>query len=136
MKALIVLIVLAGLALGVMYMFGGYDENPKEQAANFKASVKPGMDWQQVIALHRPSKYQPIWMREDGTPREAAKEDFNEQQFKDLMAKNYFSGGFLFPYTFTTEDVVHVYFDPSGVVSHVTEPMTEGDILSGKAIGY
>lgn len=138
MKAIITLLVLGGLVLGGIYMFGGYrDFDPDKQGNEARAAIKPGMSLHQVVlkAGSNP-RYQAINRMETkrgghtvsevriGSPV-AFDEKKVEQRIKDKMVPE----GFVLTYNYSERVAFAVQFDGEGKVTDINDVTTMADLL-------
>jgi hypothetical protein len=141
MKPIIWLLVLGGVALGGMYLFGGYkDFDPEKQGREAKAAVKPGMTLAQVVDVAgKNPKIQPINAFPRGTDDEDG-ETFNElrpgtpvpfdyEKTSANLKKNGYPNGFILNYKYTEALAFDVHFDSTGKVTHVSDAVTMGTLL-------
>jgi hypothetical protein len=141
MKAIITLLVLGGLGLGAMYMFGGYSSfDPEKQGKEARASIKPGMTLQQVIKYAGSNpKFQAInkYVHTDrGETYEEFKEgtpvDFHEDRVKQSIKDKKYPHGFILTYRYTESVAFAVRFDGSAKVESVEDVLTFGDLLQSR----
>lgn len=138
MKALIGLVVLGGIALGIVYLVGGYGSlDPTEQGRQAKAAINPGMSWSQVIAAAgEPRRYQVLRIEKrmvGGEEYEDLVESgpmkFDRSVFENDMKANNYKEGFNFQYYFSHQAAFKVRFDPAGNVEFVEDEKTVADLL-------
>ena len=65
--------------------------------------------------------------------RGVIREDFDPAKIEEDVKINGYPYGFVFRYTFSASDVVEVFFDGSGNVQWVEDPMTVSDLFNGSA---
>lgn len=137
MKAVIGLLVVAGICFGGYYVYKqsvGFD--PDKQGREVRAQIKPGMTLKQVLDLAGPNaKYQAINKFETrqgkevvqetqvGTPVEL-KPDLLEKRIRDGQVPE----GFVLTYTYSARYAFSITFDSAGVVLGVEKAFTEGDL--------
>lgn len=140
-KAIVAIIVVAAIALGALYFFGGQRSfDPTEQGRKAKAAVTTGMTWTQVTeAAGDPHRYR-IAVK---TKKKVGGEDveviepgtllkFDRQVFtNDLAAKN-MPHGFVFYYTFSHQAAFSVTFDGAARVTSVQDEKTMADLLDSR----
>jgi hypothetical protein len=105
----------------------GFSEPPEQQAENFVAAVKPGMTWQQVVAVQAPRRFAEASTTAMGGHKQL--QTYSDQVIRDSLAANSFLDGFLFNYQFTADHVYNVWFDQAGNVMTVQKVRTMGDLL-------
>ncbi|MEM1354640.1 MAG: hypothetical protein AAGH88_07135 [Planctomycetota bacterium] len=128
---LLAVLILIGVVLFFVGGLSGYD--PAEQAAEFKANVKPGDPWTKVLDARPPKTWAVIDYNNQYSmdPRSASR-DFDEPSFRDAMAKGTGpADGFIFEYVFDTEHAYDVWFDPAGNVTQIEDRPTASDLLNG-----
>lgn len=115
----------------MLVKFGGLaDFNPAEQVEEFKAFVKPGMTWQQVLAKYPTKKMGRISYTDVAVKTMPVK--FEEAELAKQVAANALGDGFFLHYVFTAEEQYQVFCDGKGVVRRVERQMSTMDIMEGK----
>jgi hypothetical protein len=137
-KAIVGLIVVCGIALGLVYFLGGYGKlDPTKQGETAKAKIKTGMTWKQVIdAAGKPGRYH-IYIRvkktiggvetevvEDGTELR-----FDRQLFENDLKANNMKEGFRLVWNFSPQSAFTVVFDAAGVATDIHDEKTMADLL-------
>jgi hypothetical protein len=118
-----VLLILIGMMTGC-----GFGEPPEQQAANFLASIKPGMTWEQVSAVKAPRK----WAVADGEAMGGHKQmqDFNATALADGIKNGNIANGFVFQYRFHEDHAYLVWFDETGKVTEVVKMPSMKDLMT------
>jgi hypothetical protein len=139
MKAIIVLLVLGALALGGVYMFGGYSNfDPEKQAQELRAAIKPGMTFKQVmkVAQGKNPKYSAInrFEHKEGKEvvyeyREGTPVAFDEKKVTQRLRDNEVPHGFVLSYNFSEKTAFAVEFDGDGKVEDIRDLRTMADLL-------
>ena len=129
MKAMLILVVVVGAVLAVVFYAGGFSGfDAAKQAEEFRASIRPGMTWEQVCDLKEPRKYIAVWEFGNQSPPT----DFDRTAFADLVNKRAMKVGFAFPYRFTSDHHYRVWFDAAGKCEYVKDMLTLNDLATGK----
>lgn len=136
-RAIVIILVLAGLAVFLAFKFGGVGSfDPTTQGEELKAKLLPGMTWRQVIALQEPRKYcifhektrrvggMDLTTVEAGIPI-----DFDETRIADAIRDGTVPYGFQFPYRFSAQCSFDATFDRNGLLTAVADTMTMADLL-------
>lgn len=132
MKVLAVLFVVVIALVAAVVKFGGVTGfDPAAEAATFVQEVAVGMTWQQVADVKMPKKYAAIRDDPESLSVRGPSVDFDPGKFGTMMQSGGPSAGFIFLYTFDTEHVYDVYFDPQGNVTSVEKPPTATDLFNG-----
>ncbi len=138
MKAIITLLVVGGLALGAVYMFGGYASfDPDKQGQEARAAIKPGMSLQQVVKVAGSNpRYQQInkMVDKDGNEefQEGTPVEFREERVKQAVKDNQVPHGFILTYKYSERIAFSVHFDGKGKVESVEDAFTMGDLLQSR----
>lgn len=136
-RAIVIILVVAGLALFLAFKYGGVASfDPTAEGEAFKAQLAPGMTWQQVAALYAPKKYsvyyeftQKVGGNEFVELRTTAPTDFDEAHLAQRLKAGEMPHGFQFPYHFSAQCSFAVTFDQAGVLSEVVDTLTMADLL-------
>lgn len=141
MKAIIALLVLGGLVLGGVYMFGGYsDFDPDKQADTARAAVKSGMTLKQVtdVAGKNP-KYRPINVFTRKVGKETIEEErpgtpvpFDYDKVAARIKNDEVKNGFILTYTFSERKAFSVHFDSTGTVIDVADERTVSELFESR----
>jgi len=132
MKVLFVLFILVCGVVGAAYYFGGFANlDPSEQAAQFRANVKPGMSWQEVAAVKKPKEY--VIADFDSRTGEKYAQDYDEMRLTSSIEQGKFEDGFYFRYIYSNSDAIQIYFNNQGVATSVDDMVTMKDLLEGNA---
>jgi hypothetical protein len=137
-KVIVGVLVAAGIALGAIYLFGGYGSfDPTKQGRKAKAAIHEGMTWEQVLAAAgTPGSYRimikttkksgadKIETIEPGPPMK-----FDKALVSNTIASESAAHGFMFVYQFSHQAAFSVTFDSKGVVESVQDVKTMADLL-------
>jgi hypothetical protein len=135
MKAIIVLVVVLGLAITGIYFFGGYRTlNPDEQGNKAKAAITTGTSWTKVLDIAGPDpRYKSIsyLVDKDGNkmPKVGTEVQFDRSKLAGRVKNGEVPAGFLFVYRFSERVAFEVAFDGSGNVEDVRDIPTMADLL-------
>ncbi len=139
MKAIISLMILAGLIGGGVYYFGGYrDFDPNKQGKAARAAIKPGMTLKQVMDIggNNP-KIQPINTFKHKVGQETVEEErpglsvpFDHGRTTQQMKGGFLPKGFILNYKYSEQTAFDVYFNGNGVVTAVTDAFTLGTLFN------
>jgi hypothetical protein len=128
MKVIIILfVIVVAIVVTVVYFGGLAGWDPAAELDKFKTSVQPGMNWEQVVAVRKPKKYQAF--SAEGFGGLAPAQDFNPENIRKAVEGGKFEDGFLFSYTFAADAVYEVHFDADGIVTGVHKARTAADLL-------
>ena len=132
MKVLAVLLVVVIALVAAVVKFGGVTGfDPAADAESFVQQVQAGMTWQEVADVKTPRKYQVIRDDPEAISERGPEVKFDPGRFGTMMQSGGPAGGFIFLYSFDTENVFDVYFDPQGRVISVERPRTAADLFNG-----
>lgn len=138
MKVVIVLLILLGAAIFGVYQWGGYKTlDPDQQAADAKAAITPGTNWQKVVQIAGdPKQYQVIIVEkedeETGEPlltKPGPRNKYSHRGLSERIADGGLPNGFIFAYQFSARSAFEVYFDGMGNVIYVQDMATMTDLL-------
>ena len=136
-KGAMVLVFFAGAVLVGGYYFGGVSSfDPAKSASDTRAAIKPGMTWDEVLAVGAPHDIRHLAMFEKSIAGEIVEEvaasptmvRFSEERFREEMANNENSYGFIFEYQFGGIRF-GVHFDAGGVVESLADRGGTRDLL-------
>ncbi len=151
MKAVFVVILLAAVILGGVYLFLGYKSfDPSKQGREAKAAIKPGMTWHEVLRITGDgAKYQHISKQREksvgsmtqvvGSDTEEGfvlvaepKAPFDRAQLDARLANGEEPYGFILSYLYSNAVAFAIRFDQTGVVTDVRDEATMADLLQLK----
>ena len=135
MKAVIALLVVAGIAFFVVYRTGSSvkeDFDPTEQGKQARAAINNDATWTEVIAVAgEPRK----WKDGDSAFDFVMGYDPFDSQAHDELRQQLEKGprkmGFCFLYRFSNDATFAVNFDKSGLVMNVQDKESKSDLLGG-----
>lgn len=131
MKAALILVLVAVIGIALAWQFGGLaDFDPAAQAEEIKQNVKPGMTWKQVIDIRKPRKVHPV--NPETMTGKGVAVDYTDQWMEQVVKDQSLAAGFCYEYNFADSMIIEVWFDASGVVTHVEEVSTRS-LLGGAA---
>ncbi|HMQ14491.1 MAG TPA: hypothetical protein PKC49_00820 [Phycisphaerae bacterium] len=137
-KAMVTIVLLAGIGLAVVYFAGGYSaHDPDAVGREAKQSITPGMTWQQVVDVAtRPERYcvfkkekRRVAGKEVEQLRKSMPLDFEQAMFAREFAAGNMNDGFTFHYRFSHQVAFEVFFDSAGRVEAVQNLATVANLL-------
>lgn len=141
MRALVGFVLVAGVALVLVYRLGGFEGfDANQQGRDARAKIKPGMSWKKVFDITgEPRKYQVIYLK---TRTEGAREyqyyepgppnKFNPDTVAARVADGSMPHGFLASLVYSSSEAFTIKFDGTGNVVSVTDAPTMADLLQMK----
>lgn len=141
MKVILVLIVLAVIAVGLVYKFGGYESfDPTAQGREAKGKIQPGMTVKQVVDVAGPNgkfhsisiQKQKIRGHEQVRTVKGPAKSFTADQLTARVQRNELPNGFTIEYTFSQQAAFEVVFDSGGKVMAVEDVQTMADLLDSR----
>jgi len=138
MKKLVALLVVVGLGVGVYYAiqsFANFD--PDKEGAEVKAKIKPGMTFDEVLAIAGENgKYQGISRQKTRVNNKEVEEivtgtpvDLRPNNIRNYIKNGNVSEGFNLIYTYSARTAFLVAFDDGGKVISVERERTVGDLF-------
>ena len=129
MKALLILIILAGLIIvGVYFMVSGVD--PAAEGQTFRQTIHTGMTWEEVADLKAPRKFSPVSTNPQNMTGKDPAQDFDRDRMRNLVSNGSLPAGFVFGYKFTNEHAWELYFDSTGKLIDIQDMKTINDLLT------
>lgn len=131
MKALVILIVVGGLALVALYYFGGFaDLDPATQGEQFRNAIHEGMTWEEVVDLKEPKKFYAFSSDPSSMTGRGPEQDFSRAYVSDILSKGGVPAGFGFDYVFTGDHAYTLTFDGEGKLTYIEKMRTTKDLFT------
>jgi len=141
MKAIVALLGVFGLAVGGLYLFGGYRSfDPDKQGRDAKAAITPGMTFNQVLAVagEKPKLHtislqtsqvggRTVTQRRVGPPVA-----FDKNKVAGGITSGRYANGFMLSYIFSQQVAFNVLFDNVGAVVSIEDTATIADLLDSR----
>ncbi len=138
MKALMVAVFMGALLLAAAYYLCGFHTfDATQQGKDARASIGPGMTWEQVFDLiGDPREYQPIMKttKRFGPDsydifKPGPRNKFSRKGVSARLEEDSLPNGFLCTFTYSSSEAFTIHFDGTGTVTGVADAITMADLL-------
>ncbi|MGD8453348.1 MAG: hypothetical protein PVJ57_16165 [Phycisphaerae bacterium] len=142
-KAMVVILLVAGLIVAGIYLFGGTRSfDPDKQGRQARAAIQPGMSWEQVVKICEPKNFRIVQATKQKTfngetviKKPGVPQRYDHALLAGEVDARRMEHGFVFDYNFSHQVAFEVWFDAAGEVTEVNDLATMADLLDTRGGG-